>query len=180
MQRNKLMWKALRIVKKIVRYGRGGIVRCLYDSGKKLSIMSGCTFDAENIEFGEDVHICSNVRIFGKGHLRIGNNVAIGDGTVICVAEEICIDDDTMIAAHCYITDCNHGTHQGDLMRLQPLRIKPVCIGKNVWIGCSCNILSGAKIGDGTVVGAGTVVTECLGKDSFVIPERRYTIVERV
>jgi len=35
---------------------------------------------------------------------------------------------------------------------------KPVTIGNHVWIGGSAKILPGVSIGDGAIVGAGTVV----------------------
>ncbi len=34
-----------------------------------------------------------------------------------------------------------------------------VCIGNDVWIGCNSVILAGVKIGDGAIIGAGSVVT---------------------
>jgi acetyltransferase-like isoleucine patch superfamily enzyme len=37
---------------------------------------------------------------------------------------------------------------------------KPISIGRNVWIGFDCVVLPGISIGDGSVVGARSVVTE--------------------
>lgn len=37
---------------------------------------------------------------------------------------------------------------------------KPIRIGRNVWIGFDCIVLPGVSIGDGSVVGARSVVTE--------------------
>jgi maltose O-acetyltransferase len=38
-------------------------------------------------------------------------------------------------------------------------RARPVVIGKNVWIGGSAIILGGLTVGDGAIIGAGSVVT---------------------
>ena len=38
--------------------------------------------------------------------------------------------------------------------------ITPVKIGNDVWIGSGANILSGNKVGDGAVIGAGSIVTK--------------------
>ena len=38
--------------------------------------------------------------------------------------------------------------------------VKPVVIKENVWIGSHCLILPGVEIGEGAVVGAGSVVTK--------------------
>ena len=37
---------------------------------------------------------------------------------------------------------------------------KPISIGRNVWIGFDCVVLPGVTIGDGSIVGARSVVTE--------------------
>jgi acetyltransferase-like isoleucine patch superfamily enzyme len=37
---------------------------------------------------------------------------------------------------------------------------RPICIGRNVWIGFDCCVLPGVTIGDGSIVGARSVVTE--------------------
>jgi acetyltransferase-like isoleucine patch superfamily enzyme len=38
--------------------------------------------------------------------------------------------------------------------------VKPIIIGNYVFIGINCTILPGVKIGDNTVVGAGSVITK--------------------
>jgi acetyltransferase-like isoleucine patch superfamily enzyme len=47
-------------------------------------------------------------------------------------------------------------------MRFQLQDIRPIEIGKNVWIGANSVILKGIEIGDGGVVGAGSVVTKSI------------------
>jgi acetyltransferase-like isoleucine patch superfamily enzyme len=37
---------------------------------------------------------------------------------------------------------------------------RPICIGRNVWIGFDCVVLPGVAIGQGSIVGARSVVTE--------------------
>ena len=47
-------------------------------------------------------------------------------------------------------------------------------IGRNVWIGAGANILPGVSIGDGAVIGAGSVVTRDVpaGATAFGNPAR--------
>jgi maltose O-acetyltransferase len=44
---------------------------------------------------------------------------------------------------------------------------KPIIIGDDVWIGGSVVICPGVKIGDRTVIGAGSVVTKDIPSDVF-------------
>lgn len=83
------------------------------------------------------------------GNVTIEDNVSIGDGTIICAAKDIVIGKNTMIAAQCYIIDCNHGMHVGVCMCEQPLSVHPTKIGEDVWLGCGCKILAGSEIFDG-------------------------------
>lgn len=56
------------------------------------------------------------------------------------------------------------GTH--DTFDRQLITLKPVVIGKNVWITTNCIILPGVKIGDNAVIGAGSVVTKDIPANS--------------
>ena len=99
----------------------------------------------------------------------IGDNVAIGDGTIICVANFLRIGNDSMIAVQCYITDANHGMYENQLMRLQHLSIKETWIGENVWIGSECKILSEAKVANSFVLGSSIVATDELQENMIYI-----------
>ena len=41
-------------------------------------------------------------------------------------------------------------------------RAEPIIIGNNVWLGGHVTVLPGVRIGDNTIVGAGSVVTKSL------------------
>lgn len=152
------------MVNKVAKRIRGFLIGMRYEGGKGLKSYAPSYIEAPNIRFGNNVTLFPNVHIFGSGRIEIGDNVVIGDGTVICAAKSISIGSDSMIAAHCAIYDCNHGMHVGQVMREQPLTIRPTAIGSNCWLGVGVNVLAGVTIHDGCVVGAGTTVRkECPG-----------------
>jgi acetyltransferase-like isoleucine patch superfamily enzyme len=55
-------------------------------------------------------------------------------------------------------------------------RFGEVIIGKNVMIGANCTILPGVSIGDGAIVGAGTVVHKDVPTGAFVAGNPMVTI----
>ena len=75
-----------------------------------------------------------------------------------------------MMGTDCLIYTQNHKFDEIDkLMRLQGFQgTKPVYIGNNCWIGGRVTILPGVKIGDGSIIGAGAVVTKDVPENSIV------------
>jgi len=74
------------------------------------------------------------------------------------------IGDYTMLAANVGIISANHDVH--DHRRHAPSEVH---IGKYCWIGMNSSVLPGAKLGDFTVVGAGSVVNKQFPEGHCVI-----------
>jgi acetyltransferase-like isoleucine patch superfamily enzyme len=113
------------------------------------------------IHMGERSALLDDVIVSGAGELRLGDRSSVGHGSVIVARERIEIGRDVMIAGYCYVLDVDHGMDPaaGVAMKDQDLRIAPVRIGDDVWIGAHSVILRGVTIGDGAVVAARSVVT---------------------
>ncbi len=167
------IWGISNIKNKFFDSARGRLQSIKYKSGKSLHVENGVRLDCPDIVFGKNDTLSINVRIFGKGKVEIGDNVVIGEGSVICSDEYVKIGNDSMIAAHCYITDCNHGmARNGVKMREQKLRVKKCVIGDNVWVAANCLILPGSVINNGVVVGANSVVDGLIEENTIVFGNR--------
>ncbi|MBY0561308.1 acyltransferase [Hyphomicrobium sp.] len=88
--------------------------------------------------------------------LVLGERVFINTGATVIATQSIVIGDDCLIGDFVAIFDTDH--HQLEPSR--PIRVAPVRLGKNVWIGRSATILPGVTIGDHAVIAAGSIVTE--------------------
>lgn len=97
------------------------------------------------------------------GRLFIGDNSGISS-SVIYASADVHIGASVLIGAGCLITDSDH--HSIDYYSrcgTEPdmsIVSKPVYISDGVFIGANCIILKGVKIGEKSVIGAGSVVTK--------------------
>ena len=150
-----------KILNKIQRAWRTMVFRAYTKNNKsKVKILGKITTLNRNIKVGKNVTIYPDVMFFGDGLIEIGDNVDIGNGTIVYASKSggVKIGDNSMIAAQCYIIDCDHGIAADMLMREQKNTVEAVNIGNDVWVAASCKILKGSKIGDGAVIGASSVV----------------------
>jgi len=117
----------------------------------------------DSIQIGRGVRLLRNVTLntlLPKGRLIIGNNVHIGEGTMVTSHERIEIQDDVVIGPYNVIVDVDHVCKDRGLpISKQGILAKPICIKEGAWIASHCSILKGITIGRGAVVGAGSVVT---------------------
>ena len=130
-------------------------------------------FSIDNMKIGVNLTLqYATLLSASEGQLTIGNNFYLGHFSIVNANRtKIIIGDDVLIAERCTIQGVNHNykdlfkpiREQGDLPNKSG-----VIIGNNVWIGANCTILPGVKIGTGSIVAAGSVVTKS-------VPE--YTIV---
>jgi acetyltransferase-like isoleucine patch superfamily enzyme len=116
----------------------------------------------------------------GLGEMIVGNNNWIGGSKFSCI-NKIEVEDNVFISWGGYISD--HDSHSLDYKERQNdiiqqladyqngkdfiesknwnvVNSKPIKICSNAWIGMNCIILKGVTVGEGAIVGAGSVVTK--------------------
>jgi acetyltransferase-like isoleucine patch superfamily enzyme len=92
--------------------------------------------------------------------LEVGANFAMTGGT-LCAAQRITIGNGVAVGANTTIVDTDFHPLDPAARKLRPNdgETAPVVIEDDVFIGMNCLILKGVTIGQGSVVGAGSVVT---------------------
>ncbi|KAF3025025.1 hypothetical protein E8E14_014297 [Neopestalotiopsis sp. 37M] len=101
-----------------------------------------------NIFIGDGVYMNRNVSIYDNAPVVIGDNVLIGPDVCICT-----------------------GTHEVHWRAREQVRgsfALPIFIEANCWIGAGVTILPGVRIGKGSTVAAGAVVTKDVEPESVV------------
>jgi acetyltransferase-like isoleucine patch superfamily enzyme len=93
--------------------------------------------------------------------LQIGANFAMTGGT-ICAAEEIIIKNNVIVGANTTIidTDFHPLTPEQRIVKPSDGKTCRIVIEDDVFVGMNCLVLKGVTIGQGSVVGAGSVVTK--------------------
>lgn len=125
------------------------------------------------IELGSNMRLVSAKSAYNSGNLSGGvflrtsktGMIKIGDevylnGTSIISEVSVTLGSRIMIGANTVIMDTNtHNVYyENRLRRWDKIVRKPVIIEDDVWIGASCFVLKGVRIGKGSVIGAGSVV----------------------
>lgn len=94
------------------------------------------------------------------GQITIGDNVHIARDSIISSAFSIHIGREVTLGPRSTVMDYNHGFSDPDSgVMEQPLTGGAISISDYVWIGANAVVLAGIDIGQGAIVGAGSVVT---------------------
>lgn len=152
--------RKLLIARRLQYWGGGGFIA-----------LSARVDTPQNLKIGQGVILMERVWLaivadankVSDAILSIGDKTVISRDGIIACAYEIHIGKEVTFGPRVSIWDHNHGFSELKQSVLhQPLTGKPVVIGDFVWLGANVVVLPGVNIGEGTVVGAGSVVTRDL------------------
>lgn len=122
-------------------------LRLLQKCGKNVTIMRGCTLTYSNIIIGDNVYIGPGANwMTVKALIIIGNNVLFGPNVTIITGD------------HRYDIFDKPMFNIKDSEKL-PINDQDVLLEGDNWIGANTIILKGVRIGYGSIIGAGSVVT---------------------
>ena len=113
--------------------------------GADIEVFKNASFKVQSCEFTTQSGTNINFTLICGNHIELGYNVMIG--------RNVTIRD-------------NNGGHYLSMQGYKESR--PVKIGNHVWLCEGCTIMPGAKIGDGAIIGAGSVVYGTVPPNSLV------------
>ena len=140
-------------------------------AGRGLSLQEGCEIvglSKRGIQFGEKCTVGrfatirpTNVLLREPGEgLKMGDRSNIGPYSWIGCSGYIEIGNDVMMGPRCNLLAENHAFDRTDLpMNRQGVVRGTIVIEDDVWLGANCSITSGVRIGRGSIIAAGAVVT---------------------
>jgi len=117
--------------------------------------------------FQKYTRISSSAKFIRKKNIDIGNHVWIGHYCLVDGTGDVSIGEGTQISSHTVIY--SHSSQDAirllgkDFIKVAAVKrpgykLKPVKIGAYTFVGTSCVILPGAAIGNGCLIGAGSLV----------------------
>lgn len=142
-------------------------------SGNRFWALKRCLLNNVGVTVGKNTKIVGPIEMGVCSDLSIGENCWIGKDFTIYGNAAVSIGNNCDIAPDVSFATGTHkiGTHE---RRTGEGYCEPIHIGSGCWLGLKCIILSGVTINDGSIVGAGAVVTKSFEDDLILggVPAR--------
>jgi acetyltransferase-like isoleucine patch superfamily enzyme len=129
--------------------------------------------ERNNVTIGRNCHISGMIMTYNYGGcIKIGDNCSLGVNSRIISVRRIEIGNRVLIAHNVNIIDnishpidaqLRHDdfiNSYSDGMKEYDMKAQDIIIGDDVWIGLNSVIMKGVKIGNGAIIGAGSMVTK--------------------
>ena len=144
-------------------------------------LMESCVVEYQKTRFkscGENVSIALGRGIFTYESISIGNDVFIGANAIMQAKyDEIIIGSHVAFGPCVHIFGANHDIYRkGEYMKSAATKNNGnIVIEDDCWVGSNATILRGVRIGKGSVIGAGAVVSKDIPPYSIYtgIPDAR-------
>ena len=155
----------------MTNYGRRYLIALVYFIGNRF-IMKWFPYNIRHlfirkilrIQMGSESSVAMGVFFAGK-RISIGSNTVINRGVYLDGRAELTIGSNVNVSHQTLIQTLTHDHQDPHFISLE----KPVVINDHVWIGARALICPGVTIGEGAVVGAGSVVTRNVDPYTIVV-----------
>ena len=105
--------------------------------------------------FGDNVRADYDLLVKDEANVTVGNRVILGPRCSLITSEYPMASDERMLETEAT------GVH------ISPCRARPITIGDDVWLEACVTVMGGVTIGKGSVIAAGSVVTEDIPEGVF-------------
>ena len=139
---------------------------------KKIHIEDGVIIEdgvqilTKNLILGQNSQIKDNTKIWGQSDFTVGKSAYIGYECYFDLRRNISLEDSVVIADGSRFY--THSVFQSVLDGF-PVKFGPITIGERTFIGAKTLILPGITVGRDSIVGAGTVVSKKIDRDSVIV-----------
>ncbi|MDO5479318.1 MAG: acyltransferase [Clostridia bacterium] len=175
--------------------------------GENVQIGKGVKFvNPEYISLGDNVRICDDVTLIARGeggitlgngvwlnervyldtesadtgYIKIDDKVYIGTGTTLFGHKGLEIEDNVLLAQNITLTPYSHIFDDPERNIItQGGHSEKVTIGRDSYIGMGVDIMYSGNIGEGSVVGAGSVVVKSIPPYSVAVGNPAKVIKKR-
>lgn len=116
-----------------------------------------------SIKIGTDPAISPNASFSNPERIEIGDRCRIGARCTIWAGPgtgRVTIGHDVLFAPEVLVTAANYRYNDGSPVTSQAMDEADVVIGDDVWLGARAIVLPGARIGNGSIIGAGALVKD--------------------
>ncbi|MFI5213566.1 MAG: acyltransferase [Gemmatimonadales bacterium] len=138
--------------------------------GRHSSVGTMSYVSCRTIEIGEDAKIREQVFVGGpqlpESRFSLGSRTIVLQMAYINPTKPVVIGDDTGIGGHCLIF--THGAWL-NVLDGYPVNYEPVTLGKSVWLPWRVFVMPGSTIGDGSVIGANSLVQGTIPPSSLAV-----------
>lgn len=120
------------------------------------------------IRFGDLRRVNAEIGLYAGGRIEIGSHTSINGLITGAYNSTVQIGNDCMLSHDIHMQPHNqHGIIDLNTEQLVENK-RNIVLGDHVWIGRAVSILPGIKIGDGSIVGANSVITKDVPANSAV------------
>lgn len=122
---------------------------------------------------GSHVNIHGNVELVSVlpgfyQKLSIKQGVTVGVHVAITLDAPVTIGENVSLGPHVRIYTGSHSIGPGSRRMLMDVLLRPVTIEDGAWIAAEARLLPGVTVGRGSIVAAGSVVTEDVPPNTYV------------